>query len=489
MTDQPSGEPREEEALLQSLGYRQELERGMSGFSNFALSLSIICILAGGITSFHIGLCSAGGASIGLGWPLVCLFSLCVALTMAQVASAFPTAGGLYHWGTILGGRTCGWVTAWLNLVGLITVMAAINSGVFDFALAAFGDGSSAAPSQSLRRFVIVAMTLAQALLNHYGIRWTTRLVDASGWLILITTALLTGALFYGATHLEWSRLWTFTNFSGLPELEPVFPKQNNVPWLFALGFLFPAYTITGFDASAHTAEETLGASTNVPKGIVRSVVVSSLFGWVLVVAILLAIPDLRAGAMKGPNVTPWVIRSALPAGLANVLLGAILLAQFLCGLAALTSASRMTYAFARDGGLPFSTRLSQVHPITRSPSVAVWFTALSGVLFTLFVSYTTIAAVCTLFLYLSYVIPVAAGFRAYGRTWTRMGPWHLGAWYRPLALAASVGCVVLILLGLQPPNEGALKIVAGVIPFLLVVWFGGERRRFRGPPDALRTR
>src|SRR5437762_6961657 len=103
----------EDENLLRQLGYKQELARRMSGFSNFAISLSIICILAGGITSFHVGLCSAGGASIGLGWPLVCLFSLCVAGSMAQVASAFPTAGGLYHWGSILGGRACGWITAW----------------------------------------------------------------------------------------------------------------------------------------------------------------------------------------------------------------------------------------------------------------------------------------------------------------------------------------------------------------------------------------
>src|SRR6185503_14091427 len=130
---------RDDEHLLRQLGYQQELARRMSGFSNYAISLSIICILAGGITSFHVGLCSAGGASIGLGWPLACLFSLTVAWTMGQIASAFPTAGGLYHWGSILGGRACGWVTAWFNLAGLITVLAAINAGTYDFATAAFG--------------------------------------------------------------------------------------------------------------------------------------------------------------------------------------------------------------------------------------------------------------------------------------------------------------------------------------------------------------
>src|SRR5205814_2015495 len=122
----------DDERLLRALGYEQELARRMSGFSNFAISLSIICILAGGITSFHVGLCSAGGASIGLGWPLVCLFSLTVALTMAQVASAFPTAGGLYHWASLLGGRGCGWVTAWFNLAGIVTALGAINAGTYD---------------------------------------------------------------------------------------------------------------------------------------------------------------------------------------------------------------------------------------------------------------------------------------------------------------------------------------------------------------------
>src|SRR5438876_4226031 len=95
----------EDEKTLLSLGYKQELLRRMSGFSNYAISLSIICILAGGITSFHLGLCSVGGASIGLGWPLACLLSLAFAATMGQAASAFPTAGGLYHWAAILGRR------------------------------------------------------------------------------------------------------------------------------------------------------------------------------------------------------------------------------------------------------------------------------------------------------------------------------------------------------------------------------------------------
>src|SRR5262249_30162822 len=172
----------EDERTLARMGYIQELHRGMGAFSNFALSLSIICILAGGVTSFHIGLCSVGGASIGLGWPLACLFSLVVALTMGQVASAFPTAGGLYHWSAILGGRGWGWITAWFNLAGLVTVLAAINVGTYQFAAAALGKHIGYEPDKlgpwkvPLQTAFVLVLTTSQAFINHRGIRLTTRL-------------------------------------------------------------------------------------------------------------------------------------------------------------------------------------------------------------------------------------------------------------------------------------------------------------------------
>src|SRR5215813_10280005 len=142
------GEISEDTKTLEGLGYAQELARRMSGFSNFAVSLSIICILAGGITSFHLGLFSVGGAAIGIGWPLSCLFSLAVAATMAHIASAFPTAGGLYHWSAILGGRGWGWGTAWFNLAGLVTVLAAINVGLYQFLLGALAPDLGIDPSR-----------------------------------------------------------------------------------------------------------------------------------------------------------------------------------------------------------------------------------------------------------------------------------------------------------------------------------------------------
>ena len=339
----------------------------MSGFSNFAISFSIICILAGGITSFPQGYCSVGGAAIGLGWPACCLLSLCVALAMAQLASAFPTAGGLYHWAAILGGRGWGWLTAWFNLAGLITALAAINVGAYQFGLRAVCNLLNVSPADWLGEnqltaqvLGVLAITTAQAILNHLGIRLTAALTDFSGYWILFFSIVLTGVMLSYAPALDFSRLFTFTNYSGAAGGN-IWPEQGNVGWLFLLGFLLPAYTVTGFDASAHTSEETVGASHHVPRGIVRSVLVSGVFGWVMLSAIVLAIPDMDEAARQGSESFHWIVGQILPKQLWSVLALGIVIAQFFCGLATVTSASRMAYAFARDGGLPFSDHVRSV--------------------------------------------------------------------------------------------------------------------------------
>jgi amino acid transporter len=483
--------------LLQSLGYNQELRRRMSGFSNFAISLSIICIVAGGITSFPLGFSSVGGAAIGLGWPALCLLSLCVALAMARVASAFPTAGGLYHWAAILGGRGWGWLTAWFNLVGLITALAAINVGAYEFAMRSLGpafelnldawDPNTRFTAQLLG---VMTITAAQALLNHLGIRLTSLLVDFSGYWILLVAMALTVSMLAFAQSWDFSRLVTFTNYSGTAGGD-VWPQTPSLAWLFLLGFLLPAYTITGFDASAHTAEETIGAAHHAPRGIVRSVAVSGCFGWIMLSAVVLAIPDMDAAARQGHNSFHWIVENVLPRGLWSMLALAIVVAQFFCGLACVTSASRMAYAFARDGGLPFSELVRRVSPRFGTPAVAIWLVALMSVAFVVHTgTYSTITGACTIFLYISYVIPSALGLVAYGRTWTRMGPWHMGgAAYRAAAVLALVGCGLILLVGVQPPNEKNLWTIPGALVLTAVAWIAYERKHFRGPPQAVLDR
>lgn len=488
----------EDVKTLHSMGYAQELLRRMSGFSNFAIAFSIICILAGGLTSFHLGFNSVGGAAIGIGWPACCLLSLATAMTMGQIASAFPTAGGLYHWSSILGGRGWGWATAWFNLVGLITVLAAINVGAYQFMLNSLGPlfgvdpGAMSETAKMVAQIVGVSViTLTQALFNHLGIRVTTLLTDFSGYLILFVALVLTGTMLYCAPSHEVSRLVTFANYSGLPQatetVQPMWPATENLAMLFLLGLILPAYTVTGFDACAHTSEETIDASRSVPKGIVNSVIISGVFGWIMLCAIVLAIPNMDTAALQGDRIFYWTMEQVVPQGLRNALYVGISLAQYLCGLATVTSASRMTFAFARDGGLPLSDQLRSVSTKYRTPAIAVWVVSILAIAFTVYTPvYSTITVVCVIFLYISYVMPTLVGVRAYGKTWVKMGPWNIGALYRPLAIVSILGCGLLIFIGVQPPNDKALIIMGIVFVVTLVVWFALERRRFQGPPQGV---
>ncbi len=475
----------DDERTLHKLGYAQELSRVLGTFSNFALSLSIICILAGGLTSFHLGFCAAGGAAVGLVWPLVCLLSLCVAATMGEIASAFPTAGGLYHWAAILGGRGWGWGTAWFNLAGLVTVLAAINVGTVQFAAAAFFPGRPLDPWIQLT--AVASITASHALINHLGIRVTRILTDFSGYWILLVAAVMTVSLLVSAESLDFTRLVTITNYTGTPAEKPVWPATESLAWAFALAFLLPAYTITGFDASAHAAEETVGAAANVPRGIVQSVLVSGLFGWAMLAAVVLAMPDPAGTAAAGDGAFAHALFGAVSPTWATALCGGAVIAQYLCGLATVTSASRMAFAFARDGGLPASHLVRWVSPTFRTPPVAIWGVALAAVLFTVYTPvYSTITAVCVIFLYVSYVLPTALGLIAYRRWWTTFGPWHLRGWFRPLAVVSLLACGTFIVIGMQPPNEAAAIVVGGLTLLLVVVWFTVARWTFPGPPVSL---
>src|SRR5499425_3810779 len=204
----------EDVKILNGMGYAQELHRRMNLFSNFAISFSIICILAGGITSFQLGFSAAGGASIGIGWPLSCIFSLIVAASMGQIGSAYPTAGGLYHWSSILGGRGWGWATAWFNLLGLIFVVSSVDVGVWLLFLNLIGPMLGMDPAQygiASQAVAVAIIVASQALFNHIGIRATTILTDFSGYLIFAVAIVLTICMLAYAPSIDIGRLFTFT--------------------------------------------------------------------------------------------------------------------------------------------------------------------------------------------------------------------------------------------------------------------------------------
>jgi len=161
-----------------------------------------------------------------------------------------------------------------------------------------------------------------------------------------------------------------------------------------------------------------------------------------------------------------------------------IVLSNFLCALAGMTSTSRMMYAFARDGGLPASKALSYVSTDHRTPTYAIWTTVVIAWLSVVYGdAFVVLATGCAVFLYLSYTMPVLAGLIAEGKTWTEKGPFNLGVWSRPIAVLAVIGAIVLAITGFFPPNEKVFYLTVGMIIVMVIVWYALENKRFHGVP------
>src|SRR3954453_15424372 len=350
MSDTPEGTPgvihaSEDEQILHRMGYAQELFRAIGGFQNFAISFTIISILAGCLTSYFIAFNNGGPVAISWGWLIVGLMSILVALAMAEIASAYPPAGGLYYWSSKLGSPAWGWFTGWFNLVGQIAVTAAIGYGLAIFATSLLNlwfDYPNTKHSIFLTYSIVM---LAAVGLNMFRVSITAMLNTISAYWHMAGVAFIVLVLIIVPdNHQSVNYVFTETinnsGFSGTGWGSIVF-------WyVFGLGLLMSQYTITGFDASAHMAEETHQASRMAAVGMYMSVVVSVAFGWVLLVAVTFAIPSTSGALTNIGAVVPWIWKTSMSSNWADALLSICCVAQMFCLTASVTSASRMMFAF-----------------------------------------------------------------------------------------------------------------------------------------------
>ena len=460
-------------SALSKLGYAQELLRSMGGFSSFALSFSIISVLTGVITTYDVAITGGGPAALGLGWPLVSAGTVLVALAMAELASAFPTAGAMYHWSALLGGAGWGWFVAMMNLLGQVAIVAAIDLGCAQQLVAAFG------LADRMALLVFVAIVVSHGLVNLVSVRLVARLNDLSVAVHVIGVVVLVAFLLaVGRSH----------PFAYVFETGFTTRKDGNYSLGFLGALLLGMWTFTGFDASAHVSEETHDPARRAPWGIVLSVIVSAVVGYALVVAITLAIDDLPTTAAD-PHPALFVLQHALGARWGQAALSLALVARWFCGLSSVTSLSRTLYAFARDGGLPASEALRRVSLRFRTPGVAITVAVGSALVVGLSSvvvgddGFLAVASLATTALYVSYGIPIALGAVARQRgRWTRRGPWTLGRFGVPVAWAAVAW--VLAVLGIAAlPHDGAyVGLLLAVSLAFGAIYRVRMRGRFSGP-------
>jgi amino acid transporter len=471
----------DDEAELRRLGYTQQLRRGMSAFGNFALSFSIISILTGAVSLYGYGLTLGGPIEMAVGWPLVSVMTLFVAISLAELASAYPTAGALYHWASILGGPRIGWWTAWLNLIGQVAVLAGVDYAFADFLREALGLSDDTLHLHALGLYAVVLVS--HALLNHVGIRLVTALNELSAWYHLIGTALLVGALAL------WAPLQPVTFLMR----RFVAPTEQGVLYPFGyaclVGLLQAQWTFTGYDASAHVAEETKGAQEAAPRGIVNAVWVSGVVGFVMLIVLTLAIGDLDAAA-KSANPFVYVVRTALGGRLGAGLVWMVIGAMWFCGLSSVTSNSRMLFAFARDGGAPLSPWLARVSERHRTPAVAIWVCVATAFLLAVWSrAYSVIVSISTIGFYVSYGLPIVLALRARRDGRLARGPWHVGRWSATVNAIAVAWIAFITVLFMLPPNLKTGYTFAGAMVLLAIYYFAWARTHFAGPPALKRMR
>jgi amino acid transporter len=538
MTQQQTPRTREETIRqdvhdLHRLGYAQELFRTMGGFSNFAISFTIISILTGAVILFDYGLAWGGPAASTLGWPLVSIFTLLIAASMAEIASAYPTAGGLYYWSSRMKNKDWGWWTAWFNLAGQVAIVAGI-----DFAAAAFVNtaivtpilsnfniafgnatvvlGPSATPWFNGQLLTMAVLMVIQLVLNVAGVRLLAKLNDISVWWHIGTVAVIVVSLFLISSGKAHSTLSPFAfapqdTQGGASLFGGSFSFGSAAGYAIPIAFLFSLlqaqWTFTGYDASAHVAEETVGARLSSAWGVFISVAVSAVVGYVVLLALVTHLPPMSlvfGSAVNGvcPSTATYctqyylgqpVVWSTLQynlGSLGDVLSASIAVAMSLCGLASIAAASRMLFAFSRDGGVPGSHWLRHVSHTFRTPGNAIvgivvvsFALTMAAFVFGGSTAIVIVTAISTIALYWAYGVPILLG--VFGKQdWRGQAVWSLGRFSKVVALIAVAWIAFISVLFLWPTSGNPYTLLAYLVflGLLVVYYFVWARLRFKGP-------
>ncbi|KAG8530248.1 uncharacterized protein KY384_004749 [Bacidia gigantensis] len=484
----------QDENLLAEIGYKQELKRNWSLLHNFGVSFSIISVITGITTLFQYGLSTGGPAVMSVGWICVSFFTFFVALGMAEIVSAIPTAGGPYFWAAILApprsSAFASWITGWFNLLGQVAVTTGITFGCAQLISTTATIKGSYSPTAGKTIGIYAALLWSHATLNTFGVKLLRHLNTTSVVLhSLGVSSFAIAVLAKAPTH--QSAQFVFAKFNDGTG-DPGWSVRASPAYVCVVGILISQYTITGFDASAHLSEETSNASWNAPIGVLMSVGCSSLFGFFLMISLLFSIQDFdkTVDSDVGQPVIQILIDIFGPNG-AIVLMTLVILCVWHAGLFSLTSNSRMMFGFARDRGLPHF--FAHVDQRFQSPIRTIWLGATLSFLLAIpslgsTVAFSAATSIATIGLYVSYALPILVGLIYHDNF--KKGPFNLRIASRPVALIA-VGYVAFLVIVFCLPEQNPVDsqtlnytpVAVGIVAlWAFGSWFLWARRWFTGP-------
>lgn len=434
---------------------------------------------------------------MSVGWIVVSVFTMFVALGMAEIVSAIPTAGGPYYWAAILApakhSAFASWITGWFNLLGQVAVTTGISFGLAGLISTTATVKTSYVPTAGKTIGIYAAVLVSHGVVNTFGVHVLRYLNNTSILLhSLGVTSIAIAVLAKAPTHQSAKFVFsTFYDGTG----DPGWSVRASPAYVAACGALMSQYTLTGFDASAHLSEETRKASWSAPIGVISSVGFSALFGFFVILSFLFSIQDFdnTVNSVRFGQPVIQIFDDVFGDDGAVVLMCLIMICVWHCGLFSMTSNSRMMFAFARDGGIPHF--FHKVDDRFRSPIRTVWLAAFLAFCLSLpslgsAVAFAAATSIATIGLYISYGIPILIGLIYFKDFNARKGPFNLGLFSRPVAFIAVawIGFITIIfcLPTANPVTSQTLNytvVAVGIIAiFSLTSWVLWAHRWFVGP-------
>ncbi|KAH8805359.1 amino acid/polyamine transporter I [Xylogone sp. PMI_703] len=477
--------------LQELTGYASELVRNRSTLQVAFMSFVLASIPYGLATTLFYPLINGGPVTIIWGWIIVSFIIVCVAASLGEITSVYPTAGGVYFQTFMLSPirwrKLASWICGWAYVAGNILITLAVNFGTTSFLIACINvfesePGIGIFDAKTYQQYLIfVAITLLCNLVSSLGNRWLP-LLD----IIAIVVCIL--AIAKNGKH---SGNYVFRHFEPLSGWTP--------GWAFCVGLLHAGYATSSTGMIISMCEEVRYPSTQVPRAMVGTVILNTLAGLFFLIPLVVVLPDLTEliNLVSGQPV-PVILKSAVGSsgGAFGLLLPLIVLA-ILCGIGCTTAASRCTWAFARDGAIPGSQWWRIVNVTLNIPLNAMMLSMAVQILLGLIyfgsaTAFNAFSAAGVIFLTISYAMPVAISLLG-GRTQVKAGNFYLGPlgiFCNIVALCWSILAIPLFCMPTYLPVTAstvnyACAVFVGFI-FIASAWYWiWGRRNYQGPPTS----
>ena len=473
-----------DEALLQKLGYRQELQRTLGFLSNFAVAFSYISVSTGTFSLFYLGF-AAGGPALFWTWPIVAIGQFLVALNFAELASHFPIAGSIYQWSKRLSSPTLGWFTGWIYFFAGVLTVTAVAFTIPIPLLAIFPGIPGTILGMPSNVFIALVAVVVFTVINVAGVRLVSIInnVGVAAEIIGMIGFALVLLVFFNHNSLSFLFTGPHTDLQAAIPATKTTPAVPAQPWTPGFGFgyggaflaaLFMSlFVIYGFDTAGTLGEETRNPQKNAPRGILWAIGLSFVAGLLFLGGTILSIKPSDYASIEGladaasTQTLPRIIQNALGTFWGNVYLFIVLIAVCVCTLAIQSATIRLMFSMGRDGRLPFGKLWGSVNATFRTP---MWAAIAVAVLSALPFLYSTAIGVlvtgATGMIYLSYFMNNISSLVARSRGWPReSAPFKLGRWGMPINI---------------------LALIYGGLMLINFLWFGGLRNSFTNPTMGL---